>query len=159
MFDESALAIWMELFCDQSSYRQAFDIEYQYVQRPSIDCSAIAVCAVFFWTSNSSGAKGMDPTLSEALKRGHSVVFFDISIGGVPSGRIKMELFDDVCPKTVENFRQFCTGEYKKSDLPVGYKDSVFHRVIKDFMIQGGDFMKVGICGFNLTSNLTINVG
>ena len=41
------------------------------------------------------------------------VVFFDVSIGGIPAGRIKMELFADIAPKTAENFRQFCTGELR----------------------------------------------
>lgn len=40
------------------------------------------------------------------------VVFFDLTIGGHAAGRIVMELFADVCPKTAENFRQFCTGPY-----------------------------------------------
>ena len=51
----------------------------------------------------------MDPALAEALKRGNPVVFFDVTIGGHPAGRIKMELFKDTVPKTAENFRQFCT--------------------------------------------------
>ena len=65
------------------------------------------------------------------------VVFFDVSIGGQPVGRIKMELFADVVPKTAENFRQFCTGEFRKDGVPVGYKGATFHRIIKDFMVQG----------------------
>ncbi|CDZ98603.1 ppih_crynb ame: full=peptidyl-prolyl cis-trans isomerase h short=ppiase h ame: full=rotamase h [Phaffia rhodozyma] len=75
---------------------------------------------------------------------GHTrpVVFFDIQIGETPAGRIKIELFDDVVPKTCENFRQLCTGETRLNNVPQGYKSSIFHRVIKDFMIQGGDFLK-----------------
>ncbi|RWS17857.1 peptidyl-prolyl cis-trans isomerase H (PPIH)-like protein [Dinothrombium tinctorium] len=69
------------------------------------------------------------------------VVFFDITIGATEVGRMKMELFADVVPKTAENFRQYCTGESKKDGVPIGYKGSLFHRVIKDFMIQGGDFV------------------
>lgn len=69
------------------------------------------------------------------------IVFFDISIGGHPAGRIKMELFADQVPKTAESFRQFCTGEHRRDGLPTGYKGCQFHRVIKDFMIQGGDFL------------------
>ncbi|KAH7123797.1 peptidyl-prolyl cis-trans isomerase H [Dendryphion nanum] len=70
------------------------------------------------------------------------IVFFDITLGGEKLGRIKIELFKDVVPKTAENFRQFCTGETKNSSgRPQGYKGSKFHRVIKDFMLQGGDFI------------------
>lgn len=70
-------------------------------------------------------------------KQVNPVVFFDISIGGIDMGRMKMELFADVVPKTAENFRQFCTGEYRKDGVPQGYKGANFHRIIKDFMIQG----------------------
>jgi len=70
------------------------------------------------------------------------IVFFDITLGGEPLGRIKMELFQDITPKTAENFRQYCTGEMKNAQgRPQGYKGSKFHRVIKEFMIQGGDFL------------------
>ena len=82
----------------------------------------------------------MDPSIAEAISRGNPVVFFDVTIGGVSAGRLKIELFADTCPKTAENFRQFCCGEYKRNSNPIGYKGSQFHRVIKSFMIQGGDF-------------------
>lgn len=59
------------------------------------------------------------------------VVFFDITLGGEPLGRIKMELFQDVVPKTAENFRQYCTGETKNHlGQPQGYKACKFHRVV-----------------------------
>lgn len=70
------------------------------------------------------------------------IVFFDIAIAGQDVGRVKIKLFADVVPETAENFRQLCTGEYKKNGIPIGYKGAPFHRIIKDFMIQGGDFLK-----------------
>eukprot|EP01054_Gregarina_sp_Poly1_P008511 Gregarina_sp_Poly_1__8510@NODE_501_length_7881_cov_160_335552_g401_i0_p4_GENE_NODE_501_length_7881_cov_160_335552_g401_i0NODE_501_length_7881_cov_160_335552_g401_i0_p4_ORF_typecomplete_len194_score24_45Pro_isomerase/PF00160_21/1_2e54_NODE_501_length_7881_cov_160_335552_g401_i033793960 len=70
------------------------------------------------------------------------VVFFDISIGGVAVGRIYMELFKDICPRTAENFRQFCTGETLVNKVPQGYKGCAFHRVIRDFVVQAGDIVR-----------------
>ncbi|KAG6808292.1 Peptidyl-prolyl cis-trans isomerase H [Tricholoma furcatifolium] len=69
------------------------------------------------------------------------VVFMDINIGETPAGRLKMELFSDIVPKTAENFRQLCTGEYRVNARPQGYKNATFHRV-PNFMCQGGDFLK-----------------
>ena len=70
---------------------------------------------------------------------GNPVVFMDVALGGLPAGRVKAELFADLCPRTAENFRQFCTGEFRPAQVPVGYKGAPFHRVIKGFMVQGGD--------------------
>jgi hypothetical protein len=70
-------------------------------------------------------------------------VFFDITIGGKAAGTLVFKLYDDVAPRTAQNFRCLCTGERglgKTTGKPLWYKGSIFHRIIKGFMVQGGDF-------------------
>merc|ERR1712139_511614 len=71
-------------------------------------------------------------------------VFFDMTIGGAAAGRMTFELYADACPKTAENFRALCTGEkgVGGSGKALHYKGSAFHRVITQFMCQGGDFTR-----------------
>ena len=62
---------------------------------------------------------------------------FDITINDQPAGRVIFRLFDDVVPKTARNFRELATGQHG-----FGYKGSSFHRIIPNFMLQGGDFTR-----------------
>jgi peptidyl-prolyl isomerase F (cyclophilin D) len=79
---------------------------------------------------------GLGGTADKTLTlRGNPKVFFDMSADGEPVGKIVMQLRKDVVPKTAENFLQLCLKEEGE-----GYKKCSFHRVIPDFMCQGGDF-------------------
>jgi len=75
---------------------------------------------------------------------GNPTVFFEISIGSRPAGRMTFELYKDVVPRTAENFRCLCTGEkgMGQSRKPLCFKGSSFHRIIPGFMCQGGDFTR-----------------
>ena len=67
--------------------------------------------------------------------------YFDIKIGDEEAGRITFQLFDEEVPKTCKNFRFLCSLGLFKKDKP-SYQDTNFHRIIKDFMLQGGDITR-----------------
>jgi peptidylprolyl isomerase len=102
----------------------------------------IAAVTLFFFAGACLAADTDDGKKEKEKAKVVTKVFFDITIDGKPSGRITIGLFDDVVPKTVANFKALCTGEKGMGTMgkQLTYKGSKFHRVIPNFMLQGGDF-------------------
>ena len=75
-------------------------------------------------------------------KSKNPIVYFDVAIAGRQAGRIEITLRADIVPRTCENFRALCTGEKSTPQKSLWFQGSVFHRVIPEFMIQGGDFTR-----------------
>lgn len=85
--------------------------------------------------------------------RGRQYVYFDIAVADAPAKRVTFELHNDIAPKTCENFRALCTGEKGTvNKTKMHYKDSLFHRVVKNGWVQGGDIVTKGCAGDGNTS-------
>jgi len=102
-----------------------------------VQTCSIFICATCIFVCSTSAAD--DPKGPKVTDK----VFFDITVGGESIGRIVLGLFGKTVPKTVKNFKALAEGtETDKDGKVMTYKGSKFHRVIKDFMIQGGDFTR-----------------
>ena len=103
-----------------------------------------------YWTTPLNSEIKFDKSAELPLGRTmitSSFVYFDITHDDVTVGKIVIKLFDQVVPKTARNFRELASSQE--------YKNSIFHRVIKGFMIQGGDFINGDGYSIDLTSRST----
>ena len=95
------------------------------------------------WSSVVFNSSAGIPRAHQLSRHPHNpVVFIDVSISGSAAGRIVIELFatgDYAVPLTAENFRQFCTGEHRRHDTPIGYRGTAVQRIQKGFYIEAGD--------------------
>ena len=106
----------------------------------ALDAAAKTTAALYSFTENAGTA---DRVINPR-------VYMDLQIGGRRAGRLVIELFADVVPRTAENFRCLCTGERglgHKTGKALHFKNTIFHRVIKGFMMQGGDFANMNGTG------------
>ena len=122
-----------------------------FLRAASISGIAAAFGAGAAWTNSYAKAPYVPP---HAPDERNSIVFFEVEVeenksyfgGGkrVPMGRIEFELFDETVPLTARNFRELCRGGQgtSREGIDLCYKGSPFHRIIPNFMLQGGDFTK-----------------
>lgn len=151
------MALALGLICLLSLLQVATAYPFQSVYEGFLDfwgrigtVERVVFCMVAFFIF--AGATGLDGgprvkltrvPVEAATSKENPRVFFDITIGDEKAGRIVMELFANIVPKTAENFRCLCSGEKgigKSSGKPLHYKGCTFHRVIPGFVCQGGDF-------------------
>jgi cyclophilin family peptidyl-prolyl cis-trans isomerase len=109
---------------------------------PVLPIGLLMILPVLVVMAMSSPARADDYKPHHEVNPKNPKVFFDISIDGKPAGKIVFELFADAVPKTAKNFQELCVGTKNADGKEIGYKGSGFHRIIPDFMCQGGDFTR-----------------
>lgn len=116
-----------------------------------------------YWKYIFSCRVGPVVPLADAMRSTNPRVFFDVSIDGEAVGRIEMELFANVCPRTVENFRCLCTCEKGSGGRggrgpPLWYQGTQFHNVIPGFVCQGGSYPDQSIYGLTFPDEFQYGV-